>query len=87
MKVKIFSFLSEIATACKIWSKKFQPYLITKTQFFCFGIIFLKKLNNKALFSLIIKFRNATSRKNFGGIDVFSCNNVTSENNKSTVYC
>ena len=60
IKMKTFNFLSKIAIACKILSKKSQSFLTMKIKSL-FGSFF-KKLNIKPLFSHIVKIPKKNSR-------------------------
>ena len=64
--MKIVNCLLKIATACKIWSQKFETFLILKMQFLGF-FFFLKHWIIKSDFHLSSKFIFMKPRNNFGG--------------------
>ena len=70
-KIQIFNLLSEIGTACKSWSQKFQSYLSDHENMIVFGfvvvnvvVVVVEKLNIKAYFHLPSRFAYVSSRKN-----------------------
>ena len=69
-KIQIFNLLSEIGTACKSWSQKFQSYLSDHENIIVFGfvvvivVVVVEKLNIKAYLHLPSRFAYVSSRKN-----------------------
>ena len=95
MKTKIFNFLSNITTACKIWSKKtilsyYSIFILFYYFFFFWKIEKIEYQSSKFHFHLPSNSVGIDSRKNSKDIDVFSVNQLDNNDksgNKESAVC